>query len=306
MTRLAVITKSYAPDFELCASLNRSVLENSPAAIEHHIIVPRQDMKLFGQLTGSRTHVRCEADLLPRSFVRLPFVNLLVNLRKPFPPVRGWIQQQVFKLAAIAASGDDVVLVVDSDVEFVRPFTAGMFVRDGAVRFFCKPGEIGEQLPRHMTWHRVARELLGLPPAKPPYPDYISSPLAWDPKLVRRMLARVEATTGLPWTTAIAGLLDFSECVLYGLFVDGVMGAPANSFVSDDSLCLVHWEPTPLNMDSAAEFIRRIKPADIAAVIQSKSRTPPAVREAIYAGLRAVQNAGHGLQTPAGTAESQR
>src|SRR5262249_20893119 len=132
---------------------------------------------------------------------------------------------------------------------------------------------------------------------------YISSPLAWDPAIVRRMLARVEATTGRSWPTAIAGLLDFSECVLYGVFVDAVIGAPANSFVSDDSLCLVYWEATPLNPDSAAHFIRGLRPTDVAAVIQSKSRTSPAVREATFAALRAAHNAGHRSQEPAETIE---
>jgi hypothetical protein len=294
MTRMTVITKSFAPDFKLCAALNRSVLANSPDTVQHQIIVPRSDLKLFDRLTGPRTHVRCEADLLPSTFVRLPFVNIMINLRQPLPPVRGWIQQQMVKLAAIAASEDDVVLVVDSDVEFIRPFTAEMFVRDGTVRFFCKSDQIGKRLSRHMTWHRVARTLLGLPPAEPPYPDYISSPLAWDPTIVRRMLARVAAATGRRWATAIAGQLDFSECVLYGVFVDGVVGAPANSFVSDDSLCLVYWERTPLNLDSAAHFIRDLRPTDIAAVIQSKSRTSPAVREAIFAALRAAQKSAEG------------
>jgi hypothetical protein len=296
---MAVITKSYAPDFELCAALNRSVLKNSPDTIQHHIIVPRPDLKLFQRLTGPRTHICCETDFLPRTFVRVPFSNIMVNLSRPFPPVRGWIQQQVIKLAAISASEDDAVLVVDSDVEFVRPFTANMFVRDGVVRFFCKPNEIDRRLSRHMTWHRIARVLLGLPPAEPPYPDYISSPLAWHPMLVRRMLARVEAVTERPWLTAIAGQLDFSECVLYGVFLDGVMGAPANSFVSDDSLCLVHWEHTPLNLHSAANFIRRIRPTDIAAVIQSKSETPLAVRNAVFTALRSTQNTGQRLQGPA-------
>jgi hypothetical protein len=103
------------------------------------------------------------------------------------------------------------------------------------------------------------------------------------------MLARVAATTGRPWLTAIAGQLDFSECVLYGVFVDSLMGAPANSFVSDDSLCLVYWENTPLNLESSLQFVRGSRPTDIAAVIQSKSRTPPAVREAVFASLRAAQ-----------------
>jgi len=296
MTRMAVITKSYAPDFELCMALNRSVLENSPDTIQHQIIVPRTDLKRFGRLAGPRTHIRCEADLWPRYFARVPFCNLMINLGRPFPPVRGWIQQQVIKLAAIAASEDDVVLTVDSDAEFVRPFTAETFVRDGAVRFFCNPNQIGKELSRHMTWHRVAHKLLGLPPAEPPYPDYISSPFAWDATLVKGMLARVQATTGRPWLTAIAEQLDFSECVLYGVFVDHVMGAPARAFVSNASLSLVYWEPTPLNLDSAANFIRSIRPTDIAAVIRSKSRTPMAVRKEIFAALRAAQNTDHRLE----------
>ena len=173
MARMAVMTKSFAPDFDLCAALNRSVLDNTPDAIHHYIIVPRTDLKLFDRLSGPRTHIRCEADLLPRTFVPMPFSNIVVNLARPFPPVRGWVLQQVIKVAAIAASEDDAVLVVDSDAEFIRPFTAEMFVRDGKVRFFCKPNQIDRRLPRHMTWHRVARDLLGLPPAEPPYPDYI-------------------------------------------------------------------------------------------------------------------------------------
>ena len=53
--------------------------------------------------------------------------------------MRGWILQQVLKLAAVAASEDDVVLLVNSDVEFLRPFTVETFVRDGVVRFYSKP-----------------------------------------------------------------------------------------------------------------------------------------------------------------------
>lgn len=299
MARMAVITKTFAPDFDLCASLNRSVLENSPDTIHHHIIAPRSDLKLFGRLAGPRTHIRCEADFLPRTFVRVPFSNIMVNLGRPFPPVRGWIQQQVIKLAAIAASEDEAVLVADSDVEFVRPFTAEMFVRNGTVRFFRKPDQIDKQLSRHMTWYRVARELLGLPPLAPPYPDYISSPLAWNPIIVRRMLAQVAATTGRPWCTAIAGRLDFSECVLHGVFVDEVIGGRAKSYASDDPLCRIYWKPTPLNADSAAHFIRSVRPTDVAVVIQSKSRTPSAVRDAIFSALRAAHDTGPALHVQA-------
>ena len=291
--RMSVITPSYVPDFELCVALNRSVLDNAPDTVQHHIIVPRPDLKLFGRLAGPRTHIRCEADFLPRSFVRVPLNNVTVNLGRPFPPVRGWILQQVVKLAAAAESEDDVVVLVDSDIEFLRQFTLETFVSNGVVRFYRKPDMINERQPRHMIWHRTARALLGLPPAEPPYPDYISSLLAWDPAVVRRMLKRVTATTGRPWTTAVAGQLHFSEWTLYGVFVDHVIGAPANSFASDDPLCLAYWDVTPLNRDGAVDFLRSVRPTDVAAMISAKSRTPLAVRQAAFAVYRAARTTGH-------------
>jgi hypothetical protein len=35
MTRMAVITPSFAPDVELCADLRRSVLDDSPDTVHH-------------------------------------------------------------------------------------------------------------------------------------------------------------------------------------------------------------------------------------------------------------------------------
>src|SRR5688572_6395208 len=209
-----------------------------------------------------------------------------MNAVRPFPPVRGWILQQVVKLAAVAASEDDVVLLVDSDIEFVRPFTDATFVRNGVVRFYRKPAALDARLPRHVIWHRVAREMLGLPSAEPPYPDYISSLLAWNPAIVRQMLARVAAMTGRPWTTSIAAHLHFSEWTLYGVFVDNVIGARATSFDSDDSLCHAYWDPAALDRDGAIRFLCGIGAADIAAMISAKSRTPLSVRRAAFAELR--------------------
>jgi Family of unknown function (DUF6492) len=301
MKRMSVVTKSFAPDFELCADLHQSVLDYAPDSVHHHIVVPRSDLNLFGRIAGPRTHIRCETDLLSRWFVPVPFTNVTVNLGRPFPPVRGWILQQVVKLATIAACEDDVVLVADSDVEFVRPVAVETFVRDSAVRFYRKPRAIDEQLPRHMAWHRTARALLGLPPAEPPCTDYISAMLVCDPAIVRRMLARVTATTGRPWTTAIAGQLHFSEWTLYGVFVDDVVGAPANSFASDDPLCLAYWDETPLNRDGAVDFLRGVRSTDVAAMISAKSRTPLAVRRAAFAGHRAARTAGHRSQAGRGS-----
>jgi hypothetical protein len=81
-------------------------------------------------------------ELLPGSFVRLPFSDFMLNLRWPFLPMRGWIEQRIIKLLTASASTDDVVLLVDSDVQFVRPFSAETFVRDGIVRFYRRPNDV--------------------------------------------------------------------------------------------------------------------------------------------------------------------
>jgi hypothetical protein len=227
--------------------------------------------------------------VLPRSFRWLPMMRsaAMMNLRRPFPPVRGWIVQQLVKLAATAAAEADVVLLVDSDVEFVRPFSTRDFVRDGVVRFYRKPDEVDERLPRHMLWHHAARELLGLAPPPPTLlPDYVTALVPWDPTVVRRLLARVEEVTARRWTDALAAQLHFSEYTLYGVFLDSLENDPASSYVGETSLCLEWYGTNPLDESGVKDFVDTIRPGDVACMIGSKSNTPYGVRQAALAALR--------------------
>lgn len=289
MTELAVITPSFGPDFELCAALHRSVLTHSPDSVRHHIIVPRADLALFRRLSGARTEIHDETAFLPRSIRPLPGRRFSVNLRRPVPPVRNWILQQIVKLAAASRSSADVVLLVDSDIQFVRPFSAATFRRDGVVPLYRKPDEVDGRLPRHVIWHRTARRLLGLPPAQPPYPDYVCSMLAWDPVVVRRLLDRVAEVTGRRWVDAIGGCLHFSEWTLYGVFAEQLLGAVGDAVgdacTTTDPRCHAYWSETPLDDRSVREFLAGIRPTDLAVMISAKSRTPLPVRRAALADL---------------------
>ncbi len=248
--------------------------------------MPKNDVPLFSQLANDRTEIRTEAEFLPTSFVRAPWVNATINLRRPFPPVRGWILQQVLKLAAAADSDADVVLLVDSDIEFVRPFSADTFLRDGVVRFYRLRGGVDLRLPRHVAWHDGARRLLGLPAAPPPMPDYVSSLLAWQPAIVRQVLERVEHITGRRWTDAVASQLHFSEWTLYGVFVDNVLGAPATDFAADTSLCHALWDTVPLDESTVDEFVAGMADSDVAVMISAKTHTPLPIRRAVSAAVR--------------------
>jgi hypothetical protein len=278
---MSVVTPSYRPDLELCRDLHASVRRFGPPAIHHCVVVPTKDRALFAGVGDVQT---VDA-FLPRSFYALPG-NLWLNLRRPMPLVRGWIAQQLIKLATVAASDTDLVLLVDSDMVFVRPFNETLFYRDGTTRFYCSPDAIDERLPRHVLWHKVARRLLGLPKVKRlPLPDYICWPMCWDPKIVRAALAHVERVTGVPWATAIGSEMHFSEGILYGVYVDEVLGGSA--FTERTMLSIAYSEEKPLNEATIGAFMATLSTADIAVMISAKSATDRAIRRDALAAATA-------------------
>ena len=267
MVSLSIISPSYRNDLELCKDLHASLRRFGPKGVEHQVIVPRKDLSLFAGIG----EVHTAGEFLPRSFLAIPG-NMWVNLKRPFPPVRGWITQQLIKIAAAAAAKTDVVLLVDSDLLFVRPFTGATFYQRGSARFYRSPDAIDERLPRHLLWHAVARRLLGLPPApRPPLPDYICWPMAWDPNLVRGMIERVQQISGKPWPTVIGAELHFSEGILYGVYVDEIVGG--TPFTEQSMLSAAYSGEKPLDATTARAFMATLSAEDIAVMISAKSRT---------------------------------
>ena len=161
---LAVLTPSYGPDAELCRELNRSVLRWMPENVIHHIVVPGQDIPLFRMLLNSRTEIHEAGEFLPSSMWKAPGVNLWINRSHPWPPVRGWIAQQLIQLSASATLKADAVLLVDSDMVMVAPTDIESFRKDGLLEMYRNPGAIHSGLPRHRLWLESARALLGLDP----------------------------------------------------------------------------------------------------------------------------------------------
>lgn len=282
---LDVITPSYAPDLEFCRDLNASVLRHGGDSVRHTVIVPPRDVALFGSLRGDRTSVVSTSDYLT-GLVRLPR-NLWFNPHRPFLPVRGWIAQQVVKLEAAARSTSDMVVMVDSDIVFVRDFGAETFRSpDGRPEFYRWAGAIDQSLPRHVIWHGVARRLLGLA-AQPELPldDYICCPCGWEPAVVRSMLAEVEERAGAPWQRVVAAQLHFSEMILYGVYVDARLQGDRARVEVSDMRCHRHYDEVPLDDAQLRRFLEGIRPVDHSVMISAKSGTPLSVRRAALAEL---------------------
>lgn len=276
MTNCTVVTPSYAGDYELCADLHRSLLDNMPDGTTHHLIVPKRDLEVFAPLASARCVVRCEDELLPRHLRRLPRSSTRVNLVRPLPPVRSWVTQQLVKLAATAEAETDVVVLADSDVVVIRPLDLDDVTRNGTLDLYRLDAGVHAELRRHVRWHDVARRLLGLDPLPPPLPDYVSSFMFWDPEVVRALRRRVEEVNRGSWLDVIGSQLHFSEWTLYGVFVDELLGSTVTH--TTDTRCHNYWDTAPLDVRTATTFVEQAKPTDVAVMISSKSHTPLGVR----------------------------
>lgn len=278
---MAVVTPTYAPDRELFADLHESVLNCFPSDVTHIAIVDDADLPLFRRFSGPRCDVVGVRDVIPARVRALPVGKLWVNLRRPVPPLRGWIVQQLAKLAICEQVEEHLVVVADSDVVFVRPVTADLAAPGGRVRLYRKHDGVDATLPRHVRWHAAARKVLGLPPGKPPFPDYVSSLNVWRRDVVLRALRRVEDVTGRRWLDALGRQLHFSEWTLYGAYVDGFEDA-GEVAVAPESLCHSYWDTLPLSLDAATAFLSGVGPGDVAYMIGAKSNTPLSVRRAAH------------------------
>jgi hypothetical protein len=278
---LAVITPSYAPDVELCTALNESVLRYTPGPVRHYIITPARDVRLFSRLRGTRTEVLSVDEVLPWHVLALPGANFWLNLRRPWPPLRGWVMQQIIKLQMAAKVNADLLLLADSDVVLVRPVTGETFRADGRTRFYRRDNEIDSGFPRHVRWNDVACRLLGVPREPPPLPDYISPFNVWNRHIAVALQGRIEQTTGKHWLDATAAQLHFSEFVLYGVFVDKVLGGQVNVAETNSMFCHNYWKRVPLDIAEGERFMREMPADDVAVMISAKSGTPLEVRRKI-------------------------
>ncbi len=303
MTAMAILTPSFRPDYERLVRLHESVLEFADESVIHHVIVPRRDLALFRGLTSSRMRVWEEQEFIPAGFILTDRLAAIVksipvlpasircsaiNVHRPWPPVRGWVLQQLLKLCASTKLGVDAVVIIDSDVALLRRVTPELFFRDGAVRIYEKPEAITAGMDRHVLWTRTAHRLLGLAaPEAGAHPDYVAGIVSWDPQLLTDCLDRIENVTGKPWATAVGAQLHFSEFILYGTYVRHFGSQRQRSFTAPTTLCHSYWDTSPLAGNGVAEFISGFGSSDIAVHIQSNSVTNEATTEHVLRSLRA-------------------
>jgi hypothetical protein len=292
--RYAIATPSYAGDFErcrlLCASIDRFVAGQSA----HYLLVEDRDLALFQPLQGAKRRVIAESELLPGWLKSWPDPTSLGRrrvwsgpgaLRRGVPPLRGWHAQQLRKLALPLSCDEDVVLFADSDMMFLRPFDLTGLDAGGATRLYVKPDAITPEMTEHAGWCAMAAKLLGLPAPRLPGDDYINNLVSWRSDNVRAMMRLIEQRNGRDWVSAVASQRQFSEYMIYGYFVEHVLGLEAARHAPDAlELCKVYWGGDAAGLASLRSFEDVLGEGQVAVGVQSFIGAP---MERLHALFRA-------------------
>jgi hypothetical protein len=294
---LAIVTPSYAPDFLRFRRLHESVVKHTSSDVMHYVLVPAPDVRQFSSIRSERLTVLRQLDVLPKHFIattrlgRIPHLPrgyrvAAMNLRKPWPPIRGWILQQLVKLAAVSTLDADVALMIDSDVLVARGFTEQTFRHGESVRHYRMPGGVHAGMPRHLAWRKAAARLLNLPSPSADFADYNAGLVSWSPRIVRSLLARIEEVSSKHWTTVVGSQLDVSEYFLYGEYVAALGSTADRAFISDQNLCHNSWDT--LTIAGAKDFVESMPADAIAILVQSNSETSESVLSYIASRVRGV------------------
>ena len=273
--KMRLVTCSYGPDFDRCAALCASAAAHMSTEIEHLLIVPKRDVKLFRTFQNYRTRVLSVEDVLPRWIWRVPiFKRWWVT---PFSlPVRGWIIQQMTKLSVPLCDDAEVFVFADSDVRFIRPFGAAHIVKDARVRLHRLPG-LG-QGPRHRLWNRQAAEMLGIPPKEYFGNDYIGQLVSWRRDHSLALLARIEQVANRDWRKVLCRTLHFAEYVLYGVYVETMFSeGESGHWFDDHDLCHCSWHYCIETEADIIDFVAKLQPHHIAVLAQSYLQIPERV-----------------------------
>ena len=283
MPSFALVTKTYLGDIEPFSDLCKSIDQLMPDT-QHYVLIDHADAPAFAPFEGpKRTIIDCsqllpqfrEAHLLGRRFWQIGFARM----------VRGWIYQQIAKIAFVATMKEDAAVHLDSDVTLLQPITAEHIFPDGAVRLYHQPG--GGKGPRHLKWHKVAQKVLGLPQIGYVGSDYIGHIIPWSPDVVRAMIERIETTNRGNWIKVLTRHFRFSEYIIYGIFCDHIAGTHQQLITpSRDQYCHNCWGYDLFSSSEVDRFVDDLHEDHLAVLIQSNLQLPEQERRSILSRIK--------------------
>ena len=146
-------------------------------------------------------------------------------------PNKGWYRQQLIKLAIHERIDTPFYMTLDSDVLFVKPFSANSLIRGGKAalnvqteadfsRLYRKEIVAHEVEVRESRYNRA--EYILKCKRKPAYIKqwYGETPVLFNCRIVKALTGHIEAAWMKPWRQALLDNLPWTEYPLYFLFAE--------------------------------------------------------------------------------------
>jgi hypothetical protein len=272
----AFITPSYAPDFQRCKLLCWSIKQFVSFPVEHYIVVDKKDLNLFQQLADSNTSILTKEEILPSWIKRISFFgkkNIWLNLKGYKSGewlLRGWLIQQMVKLAAAQYVEQEVLIFVDSDVAFIDFFDVHTLINKDKVRLLRVEHSTDMDNEIGRKWKNSAKKLLGLPFQNSYYDFYVSQIVTWRRDNLIQLYKLIEENFEQDWLEVISGVKDLSEYVLYGIFANYVIGENSGHYDEHlQKICWCYWDDNPMSHEKLKEFFQEARSSSHKAVMIS-------------------------------------
>lgn len=240
-----LVTPTFAPDFERCKAMLKSSARWVSGVDEHILIVDKADLGLFKKLQDKRVRVICKNEVLPIGLFQIPLQKRwwLTNCSLP---VRGWILQQIMKIAVAKEAKADAVVFADSDIMFIRNFDLNDLWSGNNLRLFrANRGPNLYSDKRYKNWYEFGCNALNLDNPHRQSGAFITQLATMRPDLTKRLCHTLENKFSVPWYETLLNTWDFSEYILYGIFVESLsekFGTEhAGHYFNDKELCHSSW-----------------------------------------------------------------
>jgi len=274
----AIITASYAPDFERCRILCESIDRYATGYSCHYILVDAPDVGLFAELADPKRKIITDTELLPWWMKRMPKAmspkGRRVWLSPRTMPMHGWHIQQIMRIAVASMLDEDGLLYCDSDTAFIRDYDLNKMWHGERMRLWAEPEGALTAKNDHLHWAEHAAQALSIPARERVLDNFVCSFVTWRRQTVIDMCAHIERTHSKPWVATVASSRKFSECMLYGAYVHGVLGG-ADHWNTTHELCPMKWfNPAPSEAELTS-MVSNLAPEAVGVGVQSFIPLPP-------------------------------
>lgn len=273
---------SYRGDLDRLVLQRRSIQRFYQGPSRHVVAVPQRDMQMFR--TALEGDAGCEL-ISQQSIVHPAFFPrwFYPSIEKLAPGQAwrfaryggkgGWIQQQIAKLMSgtLAKSADEPIVVLDSDLFFVREFGIDDLVpADRKLLVRLMPATESGKHRKHIA---NSRRLLQLPEG-PTDHHFMAYPAILYAAWIDELTKHIERLKGRPWQEVLLDEPTMSEYSIYGVFVEEIL-KPQDLQIREEPFNFMLWDRASFDgfFDDVQGSLRR-HPQRICTVAQSNMNIP--------------------------------